>query len=307
MTMFPTISLIIPVYNSERWLHRCLDSIVAQNYKDYEVVLVDDGSTDGSAKILDAYAEQDSRFRVLHEPNRGSSLARKVGLDHARGEWIVFADSDDDVHPDYLCALYDAVCRHHLMIAACDMQKVADDGIPAQVGEQPAEMLGERVLYARFFNYDFWGFWGKIYHATLFTDLYFPEYNINEDYVVMSQIFLRTRAMAYVPRALYYYRANSTSQSHYGLSSRIMDEYYNKKWVLDYYEQQAPRYGRKARAQLVETTIKLLNIIIKEDTDRTYVAEDQSLKLFLRKNILFILFRSDMLLGLKLMSLKLII
>lgn len=97
-------SVIIPVYNVEPYLEECLDSILAQNYQDYEVLLINDGSTDASGEVCDRYAEKDRRITVFHQPNRGVSAARNLGLDHATGEWICFIDSDDLVEAQYLAA-----------------------------------------------------------------------------------------------------------------------------------------------------------------------------------------------------------
>lgn len=96
------ISIIVPVYNSERWLHRCIDSILNQTFIDFELLLIDDGSTDRSGAICDAYALEDSRIRVFHKINGGASSARNVGLVNACGEWITFCDADDYVYPDWL-------------------------------------------------------------------------------------------------------------------------------------------------------------------------------------------------------------
>lgn len=98
----PTISIIIPVYNTEKYLRRCLDSIVAQTYKDFECILVDDGSTDASGKICDEYAAKDNRFKVFHKKNGGVSSARNLGLDNAKGEYIAFCDADDYVKENWL-------------------------------------------------------------------------------------------------------------------------------------------------------------------------------------------------------------
>lgn len=96
------ISIIIPVYNASRYLRECMDSVLAQTFGDFEVLLVDDGSTDGSGEACDGYARQDGRIRVFHKENGGVSSARNLGLDHARGEWICFADADDWLEPDCL-------------------------------------------------------------------------------------------------------------------------------------------------------------------------------------------------------------
>lgn len=103
--MYPKISVIVPVYNAERWLHRCVDSILAQTYTDFELLLIDDGSTDSSSDICDEYALVDPRVRVLHKPNGGVSSARNLGLDNVRGEWITFVDADDWIDDNFLKAI----------------------------------------------------------------------------------------------------------------------------------------------------------------------------------------------------------
>lgn len=100
----PKISIIIPVYNSETHLDTCIQSICRQSYTDFELILVDDGSTDRSASICDGYASKDTRIRVLHQANAGVSAARNKGIDNARGEWLTFIDSDDYVEPGYLAS-----------------------------------------------------------------------------------------------------------------------------------------------------------------------------------------------------------
>lgn len=102
----PLISVIVPVYNSEEYLHRCIDSILSQTHTDFELLLINDGSTDSSGIICDEYAVKDSRIRVFHKSNGGVSSARNLGLDHAKGKYISFIDSDDVVYPNYLSVLF---------------------------------------------------------------------------------------------------------------------------------------------------------------------------------------------------------
>lgn len=109
----PKFSIIIPVYNAARYLRECLDSVVAQTYTDFEVICVDDGSTDGSGAILDEYAAKDRHFRVIHQPNAGAWAARNAALEVAQGEWITFVDADDRIRPGWLenaMALADDSC-----------------------------------------------------------------------------------------------------------------------------------------------------------------------------------------------------
>ena len=112
------VSIIIPVYNTEQYLSRCIDSILGQNFTDFELLLIDDGSTDGSAKICDAYAEKDSRIRVLHKENGGVSSARNLGLKMATGDWICFVDSDDELLPDGLQVMADGISNEVSMVLA---------------------------------------------------------------------------------------------------------------------------------------------------------------------------------------------
>ena len=102
MNITPKISVIVPVYNAEKYLHRCIDSILSQTFTDFELLLIDDGSKDGSGAICDEYAAKDNRVRVFHKENGGVSSARNLGLDNACGEWVTFVDADDYVRPSYL-------------------------------------------------------------------------------------------------------------------------------------------------------------------------------------------------------------
>ena len=108
----PKISIIVPVYKVEKYLRRCLDSIVAQTFTDWECILIDDGSPDGSGKICDEYAETDSRFKVIHQENKGVSAARNAGIDMAKGEWVTFVDSDDWMDVEMLLELHSVAKKH---------------------------------------------------------------------------------------------------------------------------------------------------------------------------------------------------
>ena len=112
----PKISVIIPVYNAEKYLRRCVDSILAQIFTDFELLLIDDGSKDKSGVICDEYAKKDNRVKVFHKENGGVSSARNLGLDNARGEWIGFIDSDDMVKPEYLDGLIRYQSRSSLVV-----------------------------------------------------------------------------------------------------------------------------------------------------------------------------------------------
>lgn len=118
------ITVIVPVYNAEKYLHRCIDSILAQTFTDFELLLIDDGSKDNSGTICDEYAAKDSRVRVFHKENGGVSSARNLGLDNAQGEWITFVDSDDWVRSDFLEKRRELALKENADIAYCDVEYV---------------------------------------------------------------------------------------------------------------------------------------------------------------------------------------
>lgn len=292
------ISVIIPVYNAAPYLKRCLDSVCRQAYKDLEIVLVDDGSTDDSGRICDDYVANDARMKVVHQKNQGASYARRNGIAVATGEWLSFVDSDDVVEEDYISRLYDAATGLGVKMAACD-QLMREEGADVLVDKSGKTMLlAERDLHRRFFSYQFWGFGGKIYHRSVFDEsVFFPKHTLNEDYVVMAQLFYRYKTMAYVPMGLYHYMTHSESLSHQPLSRRMFDEYYNKLWVVDFYRENNPYYTKHAEAQLTETCIKLTVPDVAE-----FHIEQEKMRRFLRSNMFSILCNPHLRLPLKLMA-----
>lgn len=115
----PEVSIIVPVYKVEPYLNKCVDSILAQTFTDFECILVDDGSPDSCGKICDEYVQKDSRVKVIHQENQGLSAARNSGLDMASGAWIVFVDSDDWIEPDAVEVLYRAALQNDADMAVC--------------------------------------------------------------------------------------------------------------------------------------------------------------------------------------------
>lgn len=300
------ISIVVPIYNCSRYLNRCIDCIHHQSYKDWELILVDDGSTDGSGAICDELGRTSGlNVHVIHQPNHGASVARKKGIEHSRGDYLTFVDSDDIVEDDYLERLYKAVNQYGVRIAACDQIKHQEgtDQIVDKSGE--VMLLDDKAIHERFFKYKFWGFWGKIYHKSVFEGVYFPEYTINEDYVVMAQLFDKYKQMAYVPMGLYHYMTHGESLSHQKLSMRMFDEYYNKLWVRDFYKRVNPTYLKQAEAQLTETCIKLIRCVKQEDKKGQYVEVNNDMQRYLKSHICEILFNPYLKVELKFETIKL--
>lgn len=149
-----TISIIVPVYNTEQYLPRCIDSILNQSFTDFELLLIDDGSTDGSGRICDSYGERDNRIRVFHKENGGVSSARNVGLDNANGEWIYFVDSDDEVMEKGLQTLIDCISSE-VDIVLGGFVEVGEDGNSSSIEKKELRLLSKRQsIITSYYGYD---------------------------------------------------------------------------------------------------------------------------------------------------------
>lgn len=177
--MKPKISVIVPVYNTEKYLQRCIDSILLQSFTDFELLLIDDGSTDSSGTICDKYTEQDSRVRVFHKGNGGVSSARNMGLDNAKGEWFTFVDSDDYVHPSFLVNFMDVASGAELIIQALSMRSksLLNNEIPDSVFDYKGN--AQDVIPILIKNYMPGALWNKLFNARIIND---NKLRLNESY-----------------------------------------------------------------------------------------------------------------------------
>ena len=165
----PEISIIVPVYQVEKYLNECIDSILAQTFTDFELILVDDGSPDNCPALCDAAAKRDSRVRVIHKQNGGVSTARNAGLDAAQGNWIAFVDSDDTAAPEYLEKMHKAVLETGADFAICSSQCIDETGKTLAGGEHRLlnEFLPQEEVLRRMVVSDFQVPWNKLYRRKL--------------------------------------------------------------------------------------------------------------------------------------------
>ena len=203
----PLLSIIVPVYDVERYLPKCIDSILAQTFTDFELILVDDGSPDNCPALCDAAAAKDARIRVIHQKNGGLSAARNAGLDAARGAWIGFVDSDDYIAPEMYEAMYHAVQSTGADLALCDYVKVDETGAlctQTHVAVPQKSLTGRELLQKAYWT-TVQIAWNKLYHRTIFAQLRYPVGKLNEDFFVIPEICLNTQRAVVVPEVLYYY------------------------------------------------------------------------------------------------------
>lgn len=212
----PSISIIVPIYNMQHCMRRCIDSLLSQTFRDYELLLIDDGSTDNSAAICDEYLDKDSRIQVYHKPNGGLSDARNYGLQRAKGKYTIFADPDDYVDEKGLDLLFETAEREQADITICDLYR-EDEYSRHYMSQQPSELKPEIILQELF-----WKIGGFTVNKLIRRDLYqrfniqYPKgiYGCEDDYV-MAQFLLHDIKVAYVPVAFYHYVYNPTSLTRY--------------------------------------------------------------------------------------------
>lgn len=221
----PLISVIVPIYNVEPYLDRCVKSIVEQSYDRLEIILVDDGSPDNCPALCDAWAERDSRIKVIHKTNGGLSDARNAGLAAAAGELISFIDSDDWIEPDFLSALYHAMEQTGAEIAECATQYVAEDGAIIRTRKAASGQLDRMEALRRLVLEDgvYQTVWNKLYRREAVQGIPFAVGKTNEDEFWTYQVFDRIHKLATVETPLYNYLQRGTSIIGIGYNIRRLD------------------------------------------------------------------------------------
>lgn len=205
------ISVIIPVYNIEDYLPRCLETISQQTYRHLEIILVDDGSTDRSGEICDAYVEKDNRACVIHQRNQGVWAARNSGKSAAHGEYLMFPDGDDYLHVDAVNLMYEAINRDVCFDIAIVERKITNrpnEDIQAE-GANILTVLSQKDLIANMFSnhiiMPYWSQWDKLYRKKLIESLWSEEYQFAQDYDFNFRVFLNVNKAVFIRRPLYFY------------------------------------------------------------------------------------------------------
>lgn len=226
--MMDKVSIIIPVYNTEKYIEKCIQSVCNQTYQNLEIICVDDGSTDDSGKILDRFAQADKRIKVIHKENEGVSAARNDGLRIATGEWIGFVDSDDYIAEDMYEIMMKANVNQEADIVSCgyyfdnngkclsaeNKKKVPDRIISTR---EFLLYIYERDIYKAVGGY----LWSRLFRKALIKDdtgrlkNEFPEeYGVGEDIIFLSQVLMNSQKSLYVEKSLYYYVQRGNSAVH---------------------------------------------------------------------------------------------
>ena len=201
------ISVIVPVYNVEKYITRCVSSLLAQTYDDLELLLVDDGSKDRSGKICDSLAEKDERIRVFHKENGGLSDARNYGLERIKGEYVTFVDSDDYVGPDYLRILYEMIQEEGCEVSIVRFKEVSCEDLRLTDSEDSRVFMDEETAMKEMLAGKKFGVsaCGKLYRSSDFRDARFPKGKRYEDLLAIPYIMAGKKCCFSSSEQYYYY------------------------------------------------------------------------------------------------------
>lgn len=259
------ISVIVPVYNVKDYLPACVESILQSSFNDLEVILIDDGSTDGSGYICDEYASRDERVRVIHKQNGGVSSARNAGIDAARGEYVAFIDGDDMIHPQMFEILVNAILQDGNDFSMCYIKSVDEEfALEAEtisVSQSDQKSLSQRdyvdgLYHSSYFQLiQYCSVSNKLYHRDLIRSEYFSGLRSGEDTEWMHRVCLKMKRAALVEKDLYYYIQRKSSVTHVAMNPVYFDRIRAYRTCLDNIPPDNDYFRAKCLNQLYKTMI----------------------------------------------------
>ena len=229
----PKISIIIPVYNVEKYVKKCIESVINQEYTNLEIIIVNDGSTDNSGDICDYYANKDKRIILIHQENQGLSMARNNGLDIATGEYIGFVDSDDWIAPDMYYMLYDNAVRYNADISMCNFYYIDHNEKKTPYSNENVNVKMLEGVYKIAHNIRLSNncVWNRLYKRHLFNEIRFPKGKTFEDIFVMHKLIENANKLVLSSQCKYYYllRENGITLGQFNLSQLDQVEAYMQR------------------------------------------------------------------------------
>lgn len=269
MEQKPLISVIVPIYRVERYLSKCVESILNQTYRHLEIILVDDGSPDGSGAICDEFAEKDSRIWVIHKENGGLSDARNAGIEIAKGTYLAFVDGDDWIEPDMYEAMLSLMEKYGVKIVCAGRYDKNDATGELSVGlcPQREEALPGTEVVRRIFRWE--GLdssaCDKLFHRELFRDIRFPVGQVVEDVPTIYRVALLAGKAAMLPRPLYHYVHREQSITTASFSEKTFHAVYSATRVYEDIRRSHPELEPDARYLLIESQLCVAQDLALED------------------------------------------
>ncbi len=258
------ISVIVPVYNVEKYLEKCIDSIINQTYKNIEILLIDDGSTDSSGEICDRYAIKDKRILVFHKENGGLSDARNKGIDIATGKYISFIDSDDYVEENYISFLYEILKKFDADISmGKHYVRYQENTIDTSSGQELCmnpEVTLEKMLYGEDVDVSAWA---KLYKKDLFKDIRFPKGRVFEDAATTYKLIDKSSQVAFKSLPIYNYVMRKNSITNTSFNSSKMDLIVSTKEMANYVKDKYPNLKNAADRRVMYAYLSTLTQLAK--------------------------------------------
>ncbi|MEI2393116.1 glycosyltransferase [Priestia megaterium] len=247
--MSSLVSVIVPVYNVEKYLKRCIESIINQDYKNIELIIVNDGSTDNSERILEDFANVDNRICIINKENGGISSARNVGLRKAKGEFICFVDSDDWIDSSMIAKMLKVCEQEDADIVQCGYREIYENGERGKIIKlEEKNFIEEEITSIYFSNTDFHAvMWNKLYKKTIFNKISFVEGKQYEDTMASFEIILKSKKIFNLPDVFYNYYQRENSIMNTAFTEKKLDALFAGRYVINLCEKQAKEYTDQAR------------------------------------------------------------
>lgn len=249
------ISVVVPIYNVEKYLKKCIDSIVHQTYKNLEIILCDDGSTDSCPQICDKYADMDLRIKVIHKTNGGLSDARNVGIESATGKYILFIDSDDFINENMIFYLYDALIKNQADMACCQRQEVDECGKKLKSNKKYNTFIvnENEECMREFLNNPQMDTvaWGKLYMRSMFKNIRYPVGKYHEDVFTTYKLIAQCKKIFVGEEKYYYYRIRTDSIMTSTFNRKHMDSIKGNEERAIFIQENYPKLQKYANAGIL--------------------------------------------------------
>lgn len=277
--MKPIISIIVPIHNVEKYLADCITSILAQSFKEFEVILVNDGSSDKSGSICESYAQKDGRVKVFHTDYKGVSAARNAGVDMAQGDFIGFVDADDRVDKDMYLKLLEACEITNSYISICKLGREINGKLVNQDNRRFLKELNHKEALSELFKGELYRFslCNKLFKKSCFENTYFPEGRIHEDLSTTYKLFSNSEKSVYINYIGYIYvkRADSILTSRF--NEKRMDAFIGWKEILAFMSQHYPELSEEVISCFAFGCVDNIHYILKQVEDRQQLEKYLSL------------------------------
>ncbi len=288
----PLVSVIIPVYNTKKYLRRCLNSVQGQTYQNLEIIIINDGSTDNSINICEEFRKKDERVVVVSQVNKGLSAARNTGIDICHGDFITFVDSDDSIEKNYTKYLLELVSKGESDIAICAHEEVRREKVICNFGkgflekQYSTEECLQDMLNEKGFTLSSWG---KLYDKKLFKNIRFPEGKLHEDIGTTYKLIMNAKKISYGPEPKYIYYLHNNSITSSGFNKQKLDIITQTDEMCKEILRRFPKMTDTILARKIHSRFSVLRLMVNEkNIDEETRIEKKKITNFLKNHRVYI-------------------